>query len=183
MLVKIKFLPCTARAALKIEVSDMIRESIRLRWALVLAVERGTHLMGANLMGANLMGANLMGANLRDADLRDANLRGANLRDANLRGANLRGANLRGAIIKEDIKLEGKNPIIKIGPIGSEGGTLSAYRTGKGTYMERGCFFGTLDEFAAQVEDTHGSNKHGDIYRATIEMIEVWADAQDGEST
>ena len=124
-----------------------------------------------------------MGANLRDADLRDANLRGANLRDANLRGANLRGANLRGAIIKEDIKLEGKNPIIKIGPIGSEGGTLSAYRTGKGTYMERGCFFGTLDEFAAQVEDTHGSNKHGDIYRATIEMIEVWADAQDGEST
>jgi len=53
----------------------------------------------------------------------------------------------------------------------------------KGIYMERGCFFGTLNEFAVQVEDTHGSNTHGDIYRATIKMIEAWADAQDGEST
>jgi hypothetical protein len=91
------------------------------------------------------------------------------------RGADLQRADLRGADLREGIKLIGEAPIIKIAPIGSDEGCLLAYKTDKGVYMQRGCFFGTRDEFSAAVEKKHGDNHHGVVYRAALTMIDAWA--------
>ena len=129
---------------------------------------RGANLRGANLWDANLRGANLRGANLRGADLRGADLRGANLRDADLRDADLRGAdlwdaNLRGAVGK----------ILSFGPIGSRQGITYVTKTERTIHVRCGCFYGTLEEFAAKVEEEHGDSQHGKSYKAAIEFIKA----------
>lgn len=110
---------------------------------------------GANLLGANLGGANLGGAYLRGANLDGANLRGANLGDANLGGAG---------------KLTSIDDILLIGPIGSRADYTHLYRTDKGVYVKCGCFFGTVDEFASKVKDTHGDNKYANQYLKVIDF-------------
>ena len=124
---------------------------------------RGADLWGANLRDANLRGADLGGANLRGADLRDANLRDANLRGADLRDANLRGADLRGATGK----------ILSFGPIGSRQGITYVTKTERTIHVRCGCFYGTLEEFAAKVEEEHGDSQHGKSYKAAIEFIKA----------
>ena len=135
----------------------------------------GADLRWANLGGANLGGADLGGADLRWANLRGANLGGADLGEADLGGANLRGANLGGA------NLVGSRPVMQIGPIGSRADYLIAIVTTDGVRVTAGCFSGTLDEFRAAVESTHGDSEHGRDYRAAIAMIkahaEIWAHA------
>lgn len=121
------------------------------------------NLQGANLQGANLWGADLQDANLRDANLRDADLRGANLRGADLRDANLRGANLWGAAGK----------ILYFGPIGSRQGITYVTKTERTIHVRCGCFYGTLEEFAAKVEEKHGDSQHGKSYKAAIEFIKA----------
>lgn len=115
-------------------------------------------------------GANLSGANLGDAYLAGANLRGANLDGAYLDGANLDGANLGGK------KLIGYRPVFMIGPIGSRCAYLTSYLTDDGVYIKTGCFFGTLQEFAFKVSETHGESKHAQEYLSAIKMIEVHSD-------
>ena len=117
----------------------------------------------ADLRGANLRGADLRDADLGDADLRDAHLRGADLRDAYLRGAYLRGANLRGAAGK----------ILSFGPIGSRQGITYVAKTERTVHVRCGCFYGTLEEFAAKVEKEHGDSQHGKSYKAAIEFIKA----------
>ena len=36
-----------------------------------------------------------------------------------------------------------------------------------------GCFTGTLDEFAAKVQETHGDSLYGREYQAIIEVIKI----------
>lgn len=99
-----------------------------------------------------------------------ADLRWADLYRANLGGANLGGANLVGS-----------RPVMQIGPIGSRADYLIAVVTTDGVRVTAGCFSGTLDEFRAAVESTHGDSEHGRDYRAAIAMIkahaEIWAHA------
>ena len=102
--------------------------------------------------------ADLGGADLRGADLWGADLRGADLRDANLRGADLRGADLRGAAGK----------ILSFGPIGSRQGITYVTKTERTIHVRCGCFYGTLEEFAAKVEEEHGDSQHGKSYKAAI---------------
>ena len=120
-------------------------------------------------------GADLGEADLGGADLRWANLGGANLGGADLGWTNLRGANLGGA------NLVGSRPVMQIGPIGSRADYLIAIVTTDGVRVTAGCFSGTLDEFRAAVESTHGDSEHGRDYRAAIAMIkahaEIWAHA------
>ena len=120
--------------------------------------------------GADLRGANLYAANLYAADLYVADLRWADLGEAKLGGAKLGGANLVGS-----------RPVMQIGPIGSRADYLVAVVTTDGVRVTAGCFSGTLDEFRAAVESTHGDSKHGRDYRAAIAMIEahaeIWAHA------
>ena len=117
----------------------------------------------ANLEGADLRGANLRGANLEGADLRGANLRGANLRGANLRGANLR--NVGGREV---------NTILSFSGIGSAQ-RMTIY------WVEEdkiwcGCFVGTMAEFEARVEETHGDTQHCKNYRAGIDFFKAIAE-------
>lgn len=97
------------------------------------------------------------------ADLRGADLRDANLRDANLRGADLRGADLWGAAGK----------ILSFGPIGSRQGITYVTKTERTVHVRCGCFYGTLEEFAAKVEEEHGDSQHGKSYKAAIEFIKA----------
>ena len=137
---------------------------------------RGAYLGGAYLGGANLGGANLGGANLGDAYLRDAYLGGANLGGAYLRGANLGGANLRdadlgGANLGGADKITSVDDILLIGPIGSRADYTHIYRTDKGIFIKCGCFFGTMDEFASKVKDTHGDNTFANQYRKVVDFV------------
>ena len=175
MIVKIPFLSWTGKAALEVEVSDGIEEYLRLKAAVEISVGNRANLAGANLGDAYLHGANLRDANLGGANLRGANLRGANLGDANLGDANLGGANLRGANLGGK-KLVGERPILMLGPIGSESRYLTAYLTEAGVMISAGCFFDTINQFAARVEEVHGTNQHGQEYRAAIAMVEAHAE-------
>ena len=102
-------------------------------------------------------------ANLSGADLSGADLYGANLSGADLSWANLYGANLSGADGKK-LTLAGSRPSMQIGPIGSRCAALQLWLTDAGPMVQAGCFFGSLDEFEAKCEATHGDNAHGKEY-------------------
>ena len=106
-----------------------------------------------------------------------ANLRGANLRGANLRGANLYGADLRSADLGDAGKLTGDRPYFAVGPIGSRQDVLAAFLTEKGIHLRAGCFFGTMGEFRAKLEDEHGDNAHAKEYCAALVLITAHYDA------
>ena len=127
----------------------------------------------ADLRGADLRGAYLQDANLRDADLRDADLRGADLWDADLRGANLRGANLWDANLRDADLWGAAGKILYFGPIGSRQGITYVTKTERTIHVRCGCFYGTLEEFAAKVEEKHGDSQHGKSYKAAIEFIKA----------
>jgi hypothetical protein len=153
-----------------------VKSGANLRGAnLIDADLRGANLIDAYLRGANLSGADLRGAYLRGADLSGAYLRGADLRGADLRGADLRGAYLRGAKVNGCLALVGDRPFLAIGPIGSESRTVFAWLTESGPRIQAGCFFGTRDEFKAQLAETHGDNQHADEYRAALHLIDAHA--------
>ena len=144
---------------------------------------RDANLRDANLRDANLRDADLWDANLRDANLRDADLWGADLRGADLRGANLRDANLRDADLRDadlwgadlrDANLRGAaGKILSFGPIGSRQGITYVTKTERTIHVRCGCFYGTLEEFAAKVEEEHGDSQHGKSYKAAIEFIKA----------
>ena len=41
-------------------------------------------------------------------------------------------------------------------------------------HVRCGCFYGTLEEFAAKVEEEHGDSQHGKSYKAAIEFIKAY---------
>lgn len=68
--------------------------------------------------------------------------------------------------------VSGNADLIAIYPIGSESGILTAFKNKEGKIsVTRGCFAGTLEEFAVAVEKTHGDNNHAKSYRIAIELI------------
>ena len=131
---------------------------------------RNADLWGANLRNANLRNAILWGADLRGAILWGANLRGAILWGAILWGANLRNANLRGA------SLNSAAGIWQSGPGGSRRDMLYVVKHETCLMVKAGCFWGTLDEFEAAVEQTHGDSAHGRYYRTMIAAARAWAE-------
>ena len=69
-------------------------------------------------------------------------------------------------------RVSGDADLIAIYPIGSESGILTAFKNKEGKIsVTRGCFAGTLEEFAVAVEKTHGDNNHAKSYRIAIELI------------
>ena len=174
----------TANVIYTQEIPDNTAQKLQCRVALELAVRNGANLAGANLAGANLAGAYLIGANLAGAYLIGADLIGADLTHADLTHADLTRADLTGAIIKGN-KLISERPMLHIGGIGSRNSYLVAFITDNGVFVKTGCFFGTLDEFAAAVSKEHGDNSHGKEYAAAIQMIktheELWTPPTQGE--
>jgi len=73
--------------------------------------------------------------------------------------------------------------LLTIGPIGSRCAMLTIHADFKiGVRFNAGCFTGTRDEFLAQVEKTHGDNKHGNAYAAAVMLADHLVDAPVGEA-
>ena len=61
-----------------------------------------------------------------------------------------------------------------ISGIGSRHGTTTFFRCKDGEIrVTCGCFYGDLDEFLAKVEDAHGDNKHGRVYKKAVELAKI----------
>ena len=160
-----------------------------LRACVVAKAREGADLRGADLRGADLRGAYLRGADLRGADLQGAYLQGADLQGAYLQGAYLRGADLQGAYLqgaylqgaylqglRDDARartLVGERPFLQIGPIGSRQDVVTLWITDGGPIVQAGCFYGTIDEFVAKVERTHGTNVHAEEYLAVVALFRI----------
>ena len=99
--------------------------------------------------------------------------RGANLRGADLRGADLGGANLGGANLRDAGKLTSIDDVLIVGPIGSRSAHTQIYRTDNGIYVKCGCFFGTINEFASKVHETHQENKYERDYNNLINYAKI----------
>ena len=68
------------------------------------------------------------------------------------------------------------NPERIISPImGSRNEQTTIYWTQDKTYVVCGCFSGTLAEFEAVVNKTHGTNEHGIAYKAWIARVRQYA--------
>ena len=93
---------------------------------------------------------------------------GLAMRDA-LEAAAKSGAKVKGLL------LIGERPSLAIGPIGSVSRTVFAWLTEAGLRIQAGCFFGSRDEFTAQLAETHGDNEHADEYRAALVLIDAHA--------
>ena len=110
------------------------------------------------------------------ADLHGADLHGANLHGADLYGADLYGANLRGA------DLHGAKHILSFGPIGSRGDYLYISVKENKLYYKTGCFYGTEEEFIAQVNKKNEKDVYRSHYEAAIVLIHVltkdWSTSQ-----
>lgn len=78
------------------------------------------------------------------------------------------------ASVGNDAMVKSHNDIQWFSNVGSECGTLTAYRTVKGVSVTRGCFSGTLDEFKTAVIEKHGTNIYGRHYQMLIDAIELW---------
>ena len=154
-------------------VCEAVEEAAGAKADLRLADLRSVDLRSANLRSANLRSVDLRSANLRSANLSSANLILANLSSANLHSANLHSADLSSANLRS-ANLSSAN-LLMLGPIGSRAGTLYATWHKDDIHVRAGCFAGTLAEFAAAVEKTHGDNEHGRAYRAAIALIKARA--------
>ena len=88
-------------------------------------------------------------------------------------GAYLRGAYLGGADLGEWGKIQSPSDILIVGAIGSRGCCTTIFHTGKGVFVQCGCFKGTLDEFEAKVKETHQGNKHEKDYLALIQFAKI----------
>lgn len=80
-------------------------------------------------------------------------------------------ANLAGAYLADGLKLIARRPVVILGPIGSRGAYLQAYRTEKGLYLGAGCWFGPEAEFETRVREVHGENQFGREYAAALAFL------------
>ncbi len=109
-------------------------------------------------------------------DLSYADLSGANLSCANLSCANLSGANLSGAQ-RNGRTLYGSCPILQFGPCGRQGRSTVVFfhEDGGAPDISCGCFRGTVQEFEAQIHETHAGTFHEIEYMAIVDHIRtIW---------
>jgi len=86
------------------------------------------------------------------------------------------------ARVSGNARIKRSSDYLLIGPIGSRESFTTFYRTENGISVSCGCFCGTLDEFAAKVDETHGDNKHGKAYKAAIEFVKQVMNPAEGGS-
>ena len=78
------------------------------------------------------------------------------------------------ARVKGNALVKGTRDIYWISCIGSRAGTTTFFRNAdNGISVSCGCFYGTIDEFAAAVTKTHGDNEHAQAYRHAIEIAKL----------
>lgn len=67
---------------------------------------------------------------------------------------------------------------VAVDRIGSELRKTYFFKAEEGYFVRAGCFFGTLDEFKAQVHETHGGTIHETTYLMACELAVKLLDAQ-----
>ena len=73
-----------------------------------------------------------------------------------------------------DAHINSNKDFIVIGPIGSRNGFTTFYKNKDENVCVRcGCFSGTVDEFLAAVQETHGDNRFGREYRIAAELAKA----------
>ena len=86
----------------------------------------------------------------------------------------------RNARVSGDARVYG-DAWVQIGPIGSRAATLTASADAViGVRVTTGCFSGSLAEFEAAVQETHGDTEHGKHYRLAIALIKAKLGGGDG---
>lgn len=87
------------------------------------------------------------------------------------------------ARVKGNALIKGTRDIFWISHIGSRNGTTTFFRNAdNGISVACGCFYGTIDEFAAAVTKTHGDNEHAQAYRHAIEIAKLRIKLEAAES-
>ena len=87
------------------------------------------------------------------------------------------------ARVKGNALVKGTRDIYWISCIGSRDGTTTFFRNANNSIsVSCGCFYGTIDEFAAAVTKTHGDNEHAQAYRHAIEIAKLRIKLEDAES-
>ena len=73
-----------------------------------------------------------------------------------------------------DARVYGNADFLLIGRIGSRAAFTTFFKdkTG-GIQVACGCFLGSIAEFRAKVEETHGDNKHAKMYNLAADMAEL----------
>ncbi len=106
--------------------------------------------------------------------------------DARVGGKALVGGDARvggNALVYGNALVKGTRDIYWISCIGSRDGTTTFFRNANnGISVSCGCFYGTIDEFAAAVTKTHGDNEHAQAYRHAIEIAKLRIKLTDAES-
>ena len=75
------------------------------------------------------------------------------------------------AWVFDDAEIFRMEHYLVMGPIGSRNAFTTFFRTkDKKIKVACGFFFGTIDEFLAKVEQTHGDSKHAKVYQAAVEV-------------
>lgn len=78
------------------------------------------------------------------------------------------------ARVVSDAHINSNKDFIVIGPIGSRNGFTTFYKNKNENICVRcGCFSGTVDEFLAAVQKTHGDSRFGREYRIAAELAKT----------
>ena len=78
------------------------------------------------------------------------------------------------AWVDGDARINSNKDFIIIGPIGSRSDFTTFYKNKNENICVRcGCFSGTVDEFLAAVQKTHGDNRFGREYRIAAELAKA----------
>ena len=77
----------------------------------------------------------------------------------------------KGAVVVSFIKPNNFESISII--VGSEKRKTYFFKGDNGCFVRAGCFFGTFDEFAAKVKETHGGTKFEREYLAALELAKI----------
>lgn len=78
------------------------------------------------------------------------------------------------AFVSGDAKVSGNADYMTISPIGSRDDCITFMRTKTlEIYVSVGCFFGSIAEFRAKVQKTHGDNKHAKAYLLAADLAEI----------
>jgi len=93
--------------------------------------------------------------------------------DVQVRGmSKIKHAHIGTGEFNDKARIKGSEDYIYIERIGSETGTLTAFKTKNGIRIIRGCFEGTLEEFKYEVSKVHAQTKYIEEYDITISLIE-----------
>ena len=81
------------------------------------------------------------------------------------------------ALVSGDAWVSGDAHYMTISPIGSRDDCITFMRTKTlEIYVSVGCFFGSIAEFRAKVQKTHGDNKHAKAYLLSADLAEIRID-------